>query len=383
MPRIFDGSIELNSECCMRSSEKTVQESVMKHTFAIGSLIVVVAALLVAGCERNGRMFEDELNVLGSFAQISIAGLPPEQAKEAALAVEKDLQALDTIGYTFGAGGELQQLNEALAQGQSMTVSDGLVELIRNAGKLSAASDGLFNPAAGELTAFWEVQCDQDNCVEIPNPEEVQRLVDEQTAKILSRHPSMDDLIIHGNQVSSRNRLVKLEFGDIIRGLALDKGIEHLGRLGVSNAMINIGGSVRTMGTRGDHDWWIGIPDAGGKHRVGSIENIDDQAVVTVRAYDKSFGKNGPVYRHVVDPRSGLPVRDVQSVTIMHDNALDANAAAAALLVAGIKDWKHVAGKLKTDKILMITTDGNIYISPAMEHIIHWKQGVQHQHLVP
>ena len=355
----------------------------MKHKIAIGSLLAVIVLFLVASCERNGGVFEEKINVLGTFAQISIVGLTPEQAKEAAVTVEKDLQALDYIGYTFEAEGELQQLNEALAHGRSMTVSDGLLELIAEAGKLFSLSGGLFNPAAGELTAFWEFHCDKDDCEESPYPSEVRRLVDEQVAKIITRPPSMDDLIIKGNKISSRNRQVKLEFGDMIRGLALDKGIEHLGEIGVANAMIDIGGSVRTRGTRGDHDWWIGLADASGKHLIGSIENIDDQAVVTVRAFDKSFGKDGTVYRHIVDPRIGTPVSDIQSVVVMHENAMIANASAVTILIAGVNDWKTVADKMGAHKILLITKDGTIYTSLAMEHIIHWKQGIDHQYLAP
>ena len=355
----------------------------MKHNFAIGSLMAVIVLFMATSCERNGGVYEDELNILGTFAQISISGMSPEAAKEAALAVEKDLQRLDFIGYTFEAEGELQQLNEALAQGRPMRVSDGLLETINNARKLYSASGGLFNPAVGGLTAFWEFHCDQDECSEHPYPDEVQRLVSEQTAKIISWHPNMDDMFIQGNEVRSRNRLVKLEFGDMIRGLALDKGIEHLEKIGVANAMIDIGGSARTVGMRGDHDWWIGIPDATGKHLIGSIENIDDQSVVTVRAFDKSIGKNGLVYRHIVDPRTGMPVEEVQSVTVMHDNAVTANASAVTILIAGIQDWKTVADKMDAHKILVITKDGTIYTSPAMEHIIHWKQGIEHQHLVP
>jgi thiamine biosynthesis lipoprotein len=360
-----------------------IQELAMKHRIAIGSLMAVIVLFLIASCERNGGVFEDELNVLGTFGQISIVGMLPEEAHEAARAAEKDLETLDYIGYTLEAEGELHQLNAAIAEGRSMTVSDDLLELIVDARKLSAASGGIFNPASGELTALWEFHCEQDECSESPYPDEVKRLVDEQVAKIIANPPSMDDLIIKDHDVSSRNRLVKLEFSDMIRGLALDKGIEHLGRLGVSNAMIDIGGSVRTMGTRGDHDWWIGIPDATGKHLIASIENIDDQSVVTVRAFDKSFGKHEFVYRHIVDPRTGMPVKDVQSVTVMHENAMVANASAVTILVAGINDWKMIADRMDAHKILVITKDGTIYTSPAMEHIIHWKQGIEHQNLVP
>jgi thiamine biosynthesis lipoprotein len=358
-------------------------EITMKHKIGFGSLLVVIVLLLVTGCERNGGVFEDKLNVLGTFAQISIVGLSPEQAEAAAVKVEKDLQVLDYIGYTFETEGELQQLNKALAQGKSMTVSDGLLELIAEASKLFNLSGGLFNPAAGELTAFWEFHCDKDDCEQSPYPTEVRRLVDEQVAKIITRPPSMDDLIIKGNKISSRNRRVKLEFGDMIRGLALDKGIEHLGEIGVANAMIDIGGSVRTRGTRGEHDWWIGLADATGKHLIGSIENIDDQAVVTVRAFDKSFGKEEPVYRHIVDPRTGTPVSDIQSVVVMHENAMIANASAVTILIAGLNDWKTVADKMGAHRILLITKDGTIYTSLAMEHVIHWKPGIDHQYLAP
>jgi len=355
----------------------------MSHNYVIGSLMTVLVFLLVSSCERNGGVFEDELNVLGTFAQISIVGLQPVEARKVVLAVEKDLKALDFIGYTFEEEGELRQLNEAIAQGRSMAVSDDLMELIQAARKLSRASDGLFNPARGQLTAFWEFNCDRDECSESPYPDEVQKLVDEQVAKIISRNPSMDDLIVHGNEVRSRNRMVKLEFGDMIRGLALDKGIEHLKRIGVSNAMIDIGGSVRSIGTRDGHDWWIGIPDATGHHLIGTIENLDDLSVVTVRSFDKSFGKRGLVYRHIVDPRTGNPVKDVESVTVMHDSAMIANASAVTFLIGGIDNWKFIADRMDVHKILVITKDGTIYTSPAMEHAIYWKQGIEHQHLVP
>lgn len=355
----------------------------MKHNYAIGSLMAVILLLLLASCERNDGVYEDELNVLGTFAQISIVGLDSEAASRAASAAEKDLLALDVVGYTFDNESELYQLNEAIAQGRSMMVSDTLLELITDARKLFNASGRVFNPAAGELVAFWEFHCDKDECSESPYPDEVQRLVDEQVAKIISRNPSMDDLVINGNEVKSRNPLVKLEFGDMIRGLALDNGVEHLESAGVSNAMIDIGGSVRTKGTRGKHNWWIGIPDATGKHLIGSIENIDDQSVVTVRAFDQSFGKHELVYRHIVDPRTGMPIKNIKSVTVMHDNAMIANASAVTFMIAGIEKWKEIADAMDVHKVLMITKDGTIYTSPAMAHIIHWKQGVEHTNLIP
>jgi len=193
----------------------------------------------------------------------------------------------------------------------------------------------------------------------------------------------MTDLVIRGNRVSSRNRQVRLEFTDIIRGLALDVGIRSLQQAGAVNAMIDIDGSVHTSGTRGEHAWRAGIPDATGKHLVGTIETAAGESIITVRALDTTAGKQGLTYRRVVDPRNGMPVQDTGSVTVIHDSALAASAAATAFLVSGTEHWKTIADHMGVRAVVMITANGTIYTSPAIERRINWKQGVMHRHLVP
>lgn len=356
----------------------------MIHRLPHALLAIAVMATLLAGCSRRTDVFESQLNVLGTFAHVSIAGLAPEAAEEATRHAEQILTSLDHIGYTFGAGGELQRVNEALANGRTIAVSDEMVELLVRSTELSQASGGLFNPAAGELTALWEFRCERNACdTPPPYPAEVQALVEEKVARVLRRPPSMDDLTIRGNRVSSSNRQVRLEFGDIIRGLALDLAIRSLRQAGAENAMINIGGNVHTTGMRGDHAWWIGIPDAGGNRLIGSIETGDNESVVTVRALDISLDRQNLSYRRLVDPRNGQPVSGIRSVTVVHDSAMVASAAATAFMTAGMDNWKSVADRMDVHALLLITDQGLIYTSPAIDHRIHWKQGITHQHLVP
>ncbi len=355
----------------------------MNTKSVMGILVVVSALSLLVNCGKTVSVHMDRVKLLGTFAQISIAGMPADEAETAIRAAETDLQALEDIGFTFSDDNELQQLNRALAEGKTFEVSPAMLELLGNARALSKESGGLFNPAAGELTALWEFRCESIDCQKVAYPDEVRRLMQEQQARVIDGHPGMDDLVVRGNRVSTRNRLVRLEFGDIIRGLALDHTIFHLQQAGVHNALIDIGGSVHTVGSRGDHAWWIGIPDASGERTVGSIETDSNESVVTVRALDRSYGKEGFVYRHVVDPRTGMPVEDIKSVTIVHRSAARANAAAAAIMIAGLEDWKSVADGMDVQQILIINAEGAIYTSPAIDHRIQWKQGVIHKHLVP
>jgi thiamine biosynthesis lipoprotein len=263
-------------------------------------------------------------------------------------------------------------------------VSPELLGMIKEAVKLHLSSNGLFNPAAGELTALWEYHCDKADCTESPYPDEVRYLVAEKASALISQRPSMDDLVLDGNKVSSRNRSVKLEFGDLIRGFALERGTALLKEMGVENSKIFIGSGVATAGTRGGDPWWIGLPLLpGGEQIAGTIESTGNEAVVTVHAFERSIGRNDAVYRHVVDTRTGHPVKETRSVTVIHASATVANAAAAALLINGRDGWDSVAGKMGVQSVMMIARDGTIYTTPEMQHRIHWTQDVVHQSLVP
>ena len=240
-------------------------------------LVAGIVFLALSACEVPKPVFKDGLDVLGTSAEIVVVGLTDQQASKAIRAVEKDLERFDHIGYTLESTGELHRLNEAISRNQAMTVSVELKGLIEEAVRLSSASNGLFNPAAGELTALWEYECDKADCTEAPYPEEIKKLVVEKASEVISEQPSMDDLRFDGNEVTSRKTVVKLDLTDIMRGFALDRGMEHLQEMGVENAMIFLGSGVRTLGRKGKKPWWLGVPLVGLQdHMIGTIESRGD-----------------------------------------------------------------------------------------------------------
>jgi thiamine biosynthesis lipoprotein len=345
--------------------------------------ITVACITAYTACTPQFEIHSRKLEILGTTAEVTISKVPKEKALDAITDAKADLQAFDKIGYTFEEDCELNRLNEALANGDAFKASDELLDLIRMSQKLSNKSEGLFNPAAGELTALWEYHCTSDPCPESPYPDEVMKLVEEKDKSVLKHNPRMSDININGNTISSSNRYVKLEFGDVIRGFAMDKVIERLKDMDIENAMIDIGPSVRIVGKKDEHPWWVGLYDATGKHIIGTIELSDDSAVVTARALTKSSSEKGAIYRHIVYPDTGLPIKDISSVTVVHESAAVADVAATALMIAGIDSWKSVASNMNVTAILLFTSDGTIYLSPAMSHMINWKTEISHKFLRP
>lgn len=342
-------------------------------------LTLLLAAF--TGCSSQDQIYSEEMAILGAKAEVTIANAPKDKALAAIVEAEAELYAFDNIGYTFEEDCELRHLNEALANGDAFRASNELVALIRISKELSNRTDGLFNPATGELTALWEYLCTEEPCPESPYPDEVMTLVKMKDMSVLEQNPRMSDVIIDGNVISSNNKSVKLEFGDIIRGYAMDKAIDHIEAMNVKNAMIDIGPSVRVIGKKGKHPWWVGLHDASGEHILGTIELSDDNAVVTAQAFSKSSSDKGTIYRHVVNPMTGMPVTGISSVTVVHESAAVADVAASTLMIAGLDNWKTVTSSLGVKAVLIFTDDGTIYLSPAMSHMINWRKEVPHKFL--
>ena len=100
---------------------------------------------------------------------------------------------------------------------------------------------------------------------------------------------------------------------------------------------------------------------------LASIEVDGDTSVFTSGDYERFFEVDGKRYHHIIDPRSGYPADRTTSVTVVHDNAATADAAATALFVAGPEDWVEIARSMHIELVMLIDTAGVIHMTPAMQ----------------
>ena len=78
---------------------------------------------------------------------------------------------------------------------------------------------------------------------------------------------------------------------------------------------------------------------------LGTFE-IKDKAVSTSGDYEKFFTIEGKRYSHIIDPRTGNPVKGIVSVTIVTDNATRADALSTGVFVLGLKEGMALIEKL-------------------------------------
>ena len=161
--------------------------------------------------------------------------------------------------------------------------------------------------------------------------------------------------------------MVQLDFGAIGKGYGIDLAIEHLKEMGIRNAIVNSGGDLRAIGSRGGHPWRIAIRSPSGSGTLGFLYISGDESVFTSGDYERNYLWKGELYHHIIDPRTGYPARGTRSVTVIHNNATVADAAATALFVAGPKDWHRIATQMGIKYVLLIDSNNVVHMNPAMQ----------------
>jgi thiamine biosynthesis lipoprotein len=318
----------------------------------------LLLAALLTGCNNTGTVFQHRFFALGTLIEISVYGDDPALAAQASAQIEQDFHTMHTNWHGWQTG-ILATTNKLLASMEPFTPDPAILPLLLEAGHLSQLSNGLFNPVIGKLIALWGFH---DNALPVgtlPDPAAI--------AALVRQAPSVNDVSYTGTQLVNHNPVVSYDLGAFAKGYAIDRAIERLREFGIHNAIVNAGGDLRSIGQHGDRPWRIGIRHPRQKGILASIELAGDASVFTSGDYERFFEVDGNRYHHIIDPRSGWPAKHTTSVTVIHDNAAVADAAATALFVAGPDDWIETAHNMHIDLVMLVDTDGVIHMTPEMQ----------------
>lgn len=330
------------------------------------NLLLFCAILFFSvGCsEPEPQTSNYQVYVFGTLVDISIWGANREQEEKAVAAITRDFQRMHHDWHAWKPG-PLVDINQALAKGEEARVIPSLIPILNESTELSRKSDGLFDPAIGGLLELWGFQSDERPNGPPPPMEAIEKWV--------KASPRMDDLELEGETLRSRNPAVQLDFGAFAKGYAVDLAIERLRELGINNAIINAGGDLRAIGDKNGKPWQIGVRHPQGKGVLASLKVSGDESVFTSGNYERYREYEGVHYNHILDPRTGMPVDGVTSVTVIHDNGAVADAAATALVVAGPKEWHRIATQMGIKYVMLVDDDGVVYMNPAMQQRIQFE----------
>lgn len=334
-------------------------------------LPAVFVLFAIGGCSKPPALYHQESYVFGTRVEVLIHGEREGKARSAAAAVLQEFDRLHRMLHAWQPS-ELTRLNDAIASGEAATVTPELAGLLADAQAIAVRGDQLFNPAIGRLIDLWGFHSDEFK-QQLPAQEKIDELVE--------AAPTMADLVIEGNRVSSEKTELALDLGGYAKGYALDRAAAILRGRGVNNALINIGGNVMALGSKDEQPWRVGIQHPRAPTSLASLPLHDGEAVGTSGDYQRYFELDAKRYCHLLDPRTGWPANAAQAVTVLvtpreRSGALS-DAASKPLFIAAEADWPRLASQLGIRHALRIDAAGQIVATRALVERLELTPGVR------
>jgi thiamine biosynthesis lipoprotein len=155
---------------------------------------------------------------------------------------------------------------------------------------------------------------------------------------------------------------MRIGFGGIGKGYAAEKAKILLQQKGVKNGIINAAGDLTAWGYQPNgKPWTIGIADPNATRQAFSFLEITNTSIATSGNYEKFILIDGKKYSHTIDPKTGLPVRGIKSVTIICPNAEIADAMATPVMIMGITTGLNLLNQMKGIAGIIIDDNDKIY----------------------
>jgi FAD:protein FMN transferase len=161
---------------------------------------------------------------------------------------------------------------------------------------------------------------------------------------------------------------MRIGFGGIGKGYAAEMAKRLLIENGVPGGVVNASGDLTTWGRRPDGSpWTIGLADPDAKDRPFSYLEISGLAVATSGDYEKFVTIGGKRYSHTINPRTGLPVTGIKSVTIISPNAELSDALATPVYVMGPRVGLDLINQLRDIACVIIDEHNQVFCSNSIK----------------
>ena len=316
-------------------------------------------APLAVGCAPPAPRIQTQGFLLyGMLIQLSLSERAPQSIESALAEVEHLFKQEYAIIHPW-QDSPLTRLNARLPSGDWIDLDPALRPWIERAQALEKLSDAYFSPAIGALVKLWGFHSSQSNQERTPP---AQSAID----ALMNPPPRMSDLEIDGERIRSRNPHVQLDFNAIAEGFVAQKVMTQFKSQGIHDALLDTGGDIYALGQAGTRPWRVAIQNPFAENALATLDVDSSSAVFTSGSYRKQFTYQGERYSHVINPRTGWPSQGLVSVTVITPDALLADAAATALLAAGLHDAPQVAAHMGLHEILLVDAQGGLHASSAL-----------------
>ena len=265
-----------------------------------------------------------------------------------------EIKRIEQLLTTYKKDSQTNLINEN-AGIKPVKVASEVFDLIERCIGISKITQGAFDISYGSIdTSLWNFDQTMTQLPDAATALKMVHLIDYRNI-ILNKADST---------IFLKEKGMRIGFGGIGKGYAAEMAKKLLLQHHVHSGIINASGDLCAWGSEPDgSQWTIGVVDPDAPNAAFSYMEIHNKAVATSGNYEKFVTIGGKKYSHTIDPKTGLPITGIKSVTIIASNAEFADAMATPIAVMGIKAGLFLINQLPDLHCIIIDGNNKIYTS--------------------
>lgn len=291
---------------------------------------------------------------MGNQFELTVVASSPEWAHARICEGVDEIKRIEKLLTTFSDDSETNRINRN-AGIAPVKVSREVYDIIERSKRISAITQGAFDITYGSIDKrLWNFD---QNMTSLPPASVAKKMVRLINYKNILLDPDEQTVFL-------REAGMRIGFGGIGKGYAAEMAKAVMKKNGVGSGIVNASGDLTTWGLQPDGTpWTVGIVHPDQKQYPFSYINISDMAVATSGNYEKFVILNGKKYSHTIDPRTGLPVKGIKSVTVFSPNAEICDAMATPVTIMGVEHGLHLVNQLSQVECVIIDDNNRLYTS--------------------
>ncbi len=300
------------------------------------------------------RLHRKVLRLMGNRFEITVVSEDQEWAAARIDEAVAEIRRIEALLTTFNENSQTNLINRN-AGIKPVKVDQEVFDIIQRSKRISSLTQGAFDISYGSVDKkLWNFD---KNMTSLP---------DEATAKKFVRLINYNNILLNEKEstVFLKKKGMRIGFGGIGKGYAAERAKLILHQNGVESGIVNAAGDLAAWGYQPNgKEWTIGIADPDAARHPFSYLSITNTSIATSGNYEKFVMIDGKRYSHTIDPKTGLPVSGIKSVTIICPNAEIADAMATPVMIMGIKAGLNLINQVKGLACIIIDDSNKIYSS--------------------
>lgn len=266
------------------------------------------------------QYYKYQFNAMGTPCEIQMFAASETLAQQASALVIHDVNRLEALYSRYRKDSFLSKINRYAAQGKEIIVDTETAGLLNYAATCYQQSDGLFDITSGKLRQAWRFDSGK-----VPQQSTINKLLRKIGWHQLNWNPPVLSFSIPG---------LEIDFGGIVKEYAVDRAASICLDAGIQHGIINLGGDIKVIGPRADGSpWQVGIRHPRKAKSVLLTLSLTNGALASSGDYERFILVDGVRYSHVLNPKTGWPVKYMSSVSVVGDYCVVAGSASTIAML--------------------------------------------------